>query len=392
MWSNLLANFKPKSGYRLVLVVVYYLVLTLSVCYSENVTSNAVKPIPNVSNTDNSSSTTLLLLLQPTTTIPTPTTTTIFSTEIPTSTTTVKLPAKIASSMLKRLSTIRPNVATNSASGSTNGVHSKNISTTLNTEKESSRNTRPKLSKTTSQQQQQPQQQQQQQSSQYKVLSWPSKPGGTYLIEGDFQYYSRYFFIFLSSLYDTLTLFVSHFKCRVHLPPPTSTDDESFIRWLARLFVLAQLMLVLFLSFSLWTIVYRCVFCSIFLFIYIDHVWRRCEKRRLEHQLLNNAKWLFIMISFFFFSTHSSFIISSSTCYFFSFLFCICRRALWAIFCSHSFCVSPLNFHFVLITTYPFRSSIFVIVYGAPNEMDGEQRFDGKQFFKKHERKQMSSE
>lgn len=238
MWSSLLANFMPKSRYRLVLVVVYYLVFSLSVCYSENVTSNAVEPIPNLSDTmvNNGSSTTLLLLLQPTTTLPTPkiTKTTTISTGIPTSTTTVKSPAKIASSMLKRLSTIRPNVATNSASGSTNGVHSKNTSTTLNTEKESSRNVRPKSSKTTSQQQQQ-----QQQSSQYKVSSWPSKPGGTYLIEGDFQYNSRYIFIFLSSTFlFTLILFCLPLLCLslslclclccVHLLPTRTTMIRYF--------------------------------------------------------------------------------------------------------------------------------------------------------------------
>lgn len=196
MWSSLLANFKPKSGYHLVLVVVYYLVFTLNVCYSENVTSNAVIPIPNLSKSVNSTN----LVLPPltpttTTTITTTPTKLVSSTEIPTNPSTIKATTRIAPSILKRLSTIRPNVApSNSASSSTNGIQTKSSSTTLNTEKVDSRNVRPKPKQTTSQQQQQ----KQQQSSQYKVLSWPSKPGGTYLIEGDFQYNCHYAFIFLS--------------------------------------------------------------------------------------------------------------------------------------------------------------------------------------------------
>lgn len=203
MWSSLLANFKPKSGYHLVLVVVYYLVFTLSVCYSENVTSNVIIPSESKSVNSSTSSGSTLLLLK--------TINTINNGEISTSPTTVIPSGKIASSMLKRLTTIRPNVTTNSASGSTNGLHSKNTSTTSKTEKDSSRNVRPKPKQTTSHQQQQ-------QSSQSKVLSWPSKPGGTYLIEGDFQYNSRYIFIVFLLLLFFFSLFpIFLCTCRLHV-------------------------------------------------------------------------------------------------------------------------------------------------------------------------------
>lgn len=244
MWSNLLANFKPKSGYHLVLVVVYCLVFTLNVCYSQNITSNAVVPIPNVSKLVNSTSTVVPLTAAKiasstiTTTIPSPVTlraaraTVEASTEIPTSKTTVKSTTKTAPSIVKRLTTIRPNVATNGASGSSSsssssGIQSKSSSTTLNTEKVDSRNVRPKQKQTSSSQHQQ----QQQQSSQYKVLSWPSKPGGTYLIEGDFQYNCHYILIVLSlchfySIGCRCPPFVAFF---LYLPYPSYLYDISIL-------------------------------------------------------------------------------------------------------------------------------------------------------------------
>lgn len=197
MWLSFLANYKSKSGNSLVLVVFYCLVFILNVCHSsENVTSNAV--IPNLSKSDNSSSSETQR----------PLTKLIKSTTSP-FTIAVKETTTIAS-ILEKLSPIpikRPNVTiNNSNSTSTNGIYLKNASIILNTEKVNiSRTVRPK--------QKQPTIEQKQQQQLYKISSWPSKPTGTYLIEGNILkilYINLYYYILVNpfSISLSLTLFV----------------------------------------------------------------------------------------------------------------------------------------------------------------------------------------
>lgn len=191
MWLNLKTNLKPKSINCLVFIVVYCLIFILpNVCHGDtNFTSNV--PISDTYSPKNK--TQLLVSKSP------PLTTTIAAAETTTATnietkTTIPLtaPSKAStsvakeaptkqSSIINKWLTIRPN-STKSNVKITNGSNGQrtSTSTTLNTEKvDISRNikSKPKQKQTSSLSQQQPQ---------YKVSSWPSKPSGTYLSEGDF--------------------------------------------------------------------------------------------------------------------------------------------------------------------------------------------------------------
>lgn len=193
MWLNLKTNLKPKSINSLVFVVVYCLIFILpNVCHSDtSFTSNV--PISDTYSPKNKTQ----LLVSESPPLRTPTAETTATTTIET-TTTIQLTAPSArpskastsvakeaptkqSSIINKLSTIRPNATKNNVK-ITNGSNGQrtSTSTTLNTEKvDISRNSKskPKQKQTSSLSQQQPQ---------YKVSSWPSKPSGTYLSEGDF--------------------------------------------------------------------------------------------------------------------------------------------------------------------------------------------------------------
>lgn len=48
MWLNFSATLRSKPDQRSVLIAAYLFVLTLNGCYSENVTTHAIKTIPKV--------------------------------------------------------------------------------------------------------------------------------------------------------------------------------------------------------------------------------------------------------------------------------------------------------------------------------------------------------